>query len=92
MNTSLSRKITISPDILFQDIAGETILLNLANEQYFGLDDVSTRMWELLKECDNIEAVVDQLLTEYDVDQDLLRKDLAELIDKLIEAELVSVS
>ena len=91
MSVTLPNNVIISPDILFQDISGETIVLNLAKEQYFGLDDVSTRMWELLNECEDIDGVVAQLLTEFDVDQEVLRTDLAGLIDKLVEAGLVTV-
>ncbi len=92
MSVSLPTQITMNPDILFQELEGETVLLNLANEQYFGLDDIGTRMWQLLDEQDNVEAVVSQMLSEYDVDAETLRADLATLINSLVEAGLVTVS
>ncbi len=92
MNNCLPTQVTIAPDVLFQELDEETVLLNLASEQYFGLDNVATRMWQLLSKCDDVDAVIVQLMTEFDVDQATLRKDLAKLITKLDEAGLVTVT
>jgi hypothetical protein len=35
-----------SPEVLVQELEGEAVLLNLASERYFGLDDVGTRIWQ----------------------------------------------
>ena len=32
--------IQIAPDVLFQEVGGETVLLDLESEHYFGLDAV----------------------------------------------------
>ena len=50
MNPSLPTQVEISPEALFQELDGETVLLNLQSERYYGLDDVGTRMWQLLAE------------------------------------------
>lgn len=84
--------VTMSPDVLFQDLEGEAVLLNLANEKYYGLDDVGTRMWQALEEHGHVETVVLRMLAEYEVDESTLRKDLADLIGKLSETGLVSVT
>ena len=42
---SLDRKISAAPNVMAQDLAGESVLLNLQTEEYFGLDDVGTRIW-----------------------------------------------
>ena len=38
---TLIHQIEIAPDVLVQELNGELVLLNLANEEYFGLDDVA---------------------------------------------------
>lgn len=83
--------VTISSDVLFQELEGEAVLLNLANEHYYGLDDIGTRIWQLLQEEHNVESVVAQMLAEYDVSEALLRQDIANLIEELTQAELVTV-
>lgn len=88
---SLQQKVTISPEVLSQEVDGETVLLDLQSESYFGLDEVGTRIWQLLNETSNLQTVFDTLLDEYDVDEQQLDKDLQDHVARLIEAGLVSL-
>ena len=72
MNTS----IRISADVLSQEVAGETVLLDLASESYFGLDEVGTRVWQMLKTGRDPEVIVESLLTEYEVSRERLEADV----------------
>jgi hypothetical protein len=85
-----TQRIAIAPDVLYQELDGESVLLNLTNETYFGLDDVGTRIWQLLVEQGNVEAVLAQMQTEYEVDEVTLQADLTRLLAELNEAGLVS--
>jgi coenzyme PQQ synthesis protein D (PqqD) len=80
------------PDVLSQEVSGETILLDLKGECYFGLDNVGTRIFQLLKEHGDLKKVYDTMMKEFDVEEDQLEKDLHELVVKLVEAELVEIS
>lgn len=84
-------KIEISKDVLFQEVGGETVLLDLGSEQYFGLDAVGTRIWQLIGEGAAPPAVVDVLLDEYEVDRATLERDVAELLGRLREAGLIRI-
>lgn len=91
MSISLPTHITISPDVLFQGLEGESVLLHLESERYYGLDDVGTRIWELLDEHSDTATVLERLLAEYDADEATLRQDLADLIAKLVAVGMVVV-
>jgi hypothetical protein len=82
-------EIRISKDVLAQELEGETVILDLASESYFGLNEVGTRIWALVEEGQSREAVVDTLVDEYDVERDVLEKDVSELLDQLNEAGLI---
>lgn len=90
MQIHKDRKVRISPDVLFQEVSGETVLLDLASENYFGLDAVGTRIWILLNEGASIGKVLDTLEREYDVDRSVLEDDVAGLLENLAEARLIS--
>lgn len=77
--------------MLSQEVTGETVLLDLNSESYFGLDEVGTRIWQLLREGKDLEQVTETMLAEYEVDIDQLQADLDELIEKLSEAGLISI-
>ncbi len=77
--------------VLVRFLDQESVLLNLETEQYFGLDETGTRMWRLVTTSPNIDAAYQELLTEYDVQPDLLRENLTELLGHLVEHGLLQV-
>ena len=87
----LSKKVKFSPDVLSQVVGGEMVLLDLKNGGYFGLDEVGTRIWQLLQEKGETDYISQKLLEEYDVEEEQLHKDIKELIDKLVEEGLISI-
>ena len=84
--------ISISKEILSQELAGETVLLDLASESYFVLDAVGTRVWQLLNEGQDDSVLIDTLLVEYEVERDVLEKDISELLDRLSVAGLIKIA
>ena len=92
LKLSLTRKISVPQDILVQDLGGESVILNLQDEQYFGLDDVGTYMWQTLIDAESIQAAYDMLLAEYSVEPEQLHQDLEQLIEQLVEHGLVEVT
>ena len=88
---SLQQKVTISSKVMSQEVDGETVLLDLESESYFGLDEVGTRIWQLLNEGSNLQTVFDILLGEYDVDEKQLEKDIQDHVARLVEAGLISL-
>lgn len=92
MSVSFDQKLVVTPDTLINVIEGESVLLNLKSESYFGLDQVGTRMWTLLTASDSIQSAYEALLDEYDVAADTLKQDMQDLIQKLIANGLVEVA
>jgi hypothetical protein len=91
MDKPLPSYITFSPDVLFQALKDEAVLLDMASEQYFSLNELGARMWQLLSENGDTGAVLEQLLLEYEVERAALRRDMAHWIDELVELGLASV-
>lgn len=89
---SLQQKVTISSEVLSQEVDGETVLLDLNSENYFGLDEVGTRIWQLLNEGNDLQHVLNTLLAEYEVDEQQLKKDLQDHITQLVDAGLISLT
>jgi len=76
-------------DVVFRDLSGEAVLLNLTTGTYFGLNESGTRMWQLLLETGDLEKTLDRIKDEYDVDDSRLRLDLDVLIRQLVEKGLL---
>ena len=83
-------KFEISSEVLSQEVNGETVLLDLRSENYFGLDRTATRIWQLLAEHGHVEEVRRVMLEEFDVAPDELGRDLQEHLRQLEEAGLIT--
>jgi len=85
-------RVTVSDQVLCQKVGGETVLLDLASEQYFGLDEVGTRFWELLVSSTTFDEIVNLMANEYEVSHAQIEIDLKELLLRLSAEGLVSMS
>ncbi|MEP6390077.1 MAG: PqqD family protein [Halioglobus sp.] len=88
---NLKQTITLSPDVISQEVSGETVLLDLKSENYFGLDEVGTRIWQLIESAGDLEAIFNTLMEEYDVDEEQLLGDLSELVGEVEKLGLVKL-
>jgi hypothetical protein len=64
-------------------VDGQVVMLELDSERYYRLDEVGSRMWELLSTGSDVDAAHARLLEEYEVDGDVLRADLEDFIERL---------
>ena len=87
----MNQTVHIMPDVLSQEVSGETVLLDLNHENYFGLNEVGTRIWQLLQEQDDLEEIYNILLGEYEVDAEKLKNDFDGIINELIEIKLITL-
>jgi hypothetical protein len=92
MAQQLKGRVTTPDGVLVRELEGESVLLNLNSESYFGLDGVGTRMWAALTASPSIEAAYETLLAEYEVEPEHLRTDLSRFVEKLAAAGLIDVS
>ena len=86
-----AKEITISDGVLHQQLDAETVLLQLNTETYFGLDEVGTRVWQLLSEHRTVDPILAALVAEYEVDEGTLRDDVRRLLGELAAAGLIHV-
>jgi hypothetical protein len=92
LTVSFAMRVRTPPDVLVRELGGESVLLNLKSERYFGLDATGTRIWQVLSTSDSIQSAYDLLLAEYEVEGDALKRDLHQLVEQLLEHGLIEVS
>lgn len=88
----LAARIEVPEHVLFQEVTGNSALLNLNTETYYGLDEIGTRMWEVLGEAASVAAAAETLAGEYDAPVETIRTDLVELVADLHARGLVTLS
>jgi hypothetical protein len=91
MSVPFTKRVLTPSHVLSRRLDDELVLLNLHNECYFGLDDVSARMWDVLSTSPTIEAAVLQLLGEFEVEPKRLHADVESFLGQLLENGLVEL-
>lgn len=93
MTLPTPQQIVIAEHVLVREIADEAVLLDLQNGRYFSLNEVGTRTWQLLSECHGkTDQILAQLQTEYEVSQETLHTDFANLIVQLQQVGLITTT
>jgi hypothetical protein len=80
----------IPEEVVFRELDGEAVILNLDTGIYFGLDAVGTRIWRLIEERKSLRMVLDTLVDEYEAPPDRLQRDLLEFVERLTGKGLLS--
>jgi hypothetical protein len=81
---------TRNPNIIFKALATGAVLYSPQEEVYFGLNPVGVRVWELLPTHQHLDDVCRELCSEYpDAPADVIRADVAELLEELGKLGLV---
>jgi hypothetical protein len=76
-------------DTLTADVGGEIVALNVDRGQCYGLNEVASRVWELLAEPRSLSAICDALAEEYEVDPTTCGEQVGKLIADLVSEGLV---
>lgn len=82
----------MSPSVVFRELDGEAVILDLESGTYFGLDPVGTRVWALLREHGALDKVCAHMMDEFDVTADVLERDVRALVDELRAKRLIMAS
>lgn len=75
--------------MICQDVGSEAVLLDMATQQYFGLNDTGARMWEMLSRLKDTESVLREMEGRYEVSREVVEADLTDLVGRLEAAGLV---
>ena len=91
MPVTFDSRLRVPEDVLVSELDGESVILNLKTESYFGLDQVGARMCTAVTSAGSVQEAYDTLAEEFDVDPARLRDDFVKLLDNLLEHGLLEV-
>lgn len=74
------------------DLDGEKVMMNLDKGEYFMMNEVGSRIWEIINETMNVKGIVAALRSEYEVDEETCTDTVIEFLERLNNADLIRVS
>jgi len=84
--------VVATKDQVSSDLGGETVLLSMQSAMYYGLDEVGTRIWELLGQPIRVSDICDAIEREYDVERERCEADVLALLRDLAAKGLIEVT
>ena len=92
MSETIPPYVDIADSVIYQTLQDEVVILNMANQEYYGLDDVGASMWKMLLDQRDVGAVADHMTAEYKVDRETVLGDLSALVRQLLDSGLLKPS
>lgn len=78
--------------ILNADVGDEVVLMSVDAGQYYGLDDIASKVWHRLAESTCVADLVRDLSTAYEGDPTVIETDVLRLLETLGEMELITAA
>ncbi len=82
-----------SSEIASRNLDGEMIIMSARDSTLFTLNEVATAIWEAADGHTSLEDIVEQkICAEYDVDRATALRDAHDLVQRLVEHGILSIS
>jgi hypothetical protein len=86
-----------SGEFVLRNVGNEAVLVPIRNrvgdlDSVYVMSDVAVRVWALIDGARDVDAIVDALLGEYDVERGRAAQDVNDLLQALEEAELIRLA
>lgn len=73
------------------DLDGEVAMMSVENGEYYVLDSIASRTWELIEEPIKVSDLCAKLVDEYDVETETCQRDVVEFLVQMHKKGLIDV-
>ncbi|NOU17844.1 MAG: lasso peptide biosynthesis PqqD family chaperone [Bacteroidales bacterium] len=80
-----------SNKLVSSNMDGETVMMSIENGEYFGLNSVGSRMWELIENPIKVNTLIELLLDEFDVSREQCEAETMEFLNHLLDKKLLTI-
>jgi hypothetical protein len=89
---TLDAELYIPAHVSYSIVGEDAFLLNTRTNKYYILEEVGTRIWNMLKSGESLRKIYKALLVEFEVEPSQLEQDILELIVNMNENGIVEVN
>lgn len=81
-----------SDTLLYSELRNEVAMMDIENDQYYGVADAGARIWLLLEQPMTIEAICQQLVQEYRISIEACRAEVIQFAAQLQQHGIVEIA
>jgi hypothetical protein len=88
-NLTLNSIIKRNPEIITSNIDGEIVMMSTEMGEYYGLDEIGSRIWDLIENPLPVSELVSKLLDEFNTDKETCTSDTLDFLNELVVKKIV---
>ncbi|MBN1868030.1 PqqD family protein [Candidatus Sumerlaeota bacterium] len=88
---SLDSTIMRSSDQVSTDLGEEVVIMGLQSEEYFSLENVGARIWNMIQEPKTAKEILDAIVRDYAVEPERCERDLLAVLREMENEGLIEV-
>ena len=88
---NLDSMVICSDGVVASDLDGEVVMMSVERGEYYGLDDIASRIWHLIEIPRSIREICEILSPEYDVERELIEQDVLTFFQDIYEDKLIRI-
>jgi len=79
-------------EFLCTEVDSETVMMNTETGKYYGLDKISSHIWQLLEKELSLSGLVDCLIEVYQVERETCEKDTKDLLEGMLQLKMININ
>lgn len=91
MDLKLDSTVVRRADVLAQPVDDEMVMMALESNEYFGLNPMGRRIWEMLEQPTTVAAICAQLVRDYDVTPEQCADEVIAFLTELMRDDTVAI-
>lgn len=91
MNITEKTKVKQVGNIDIADLDGEKVMMDMEKGKYLMLNEVATRIWDIVEEVKSIDEIINILLEEYEIEKKTCEEQVVTFIQQLVDSNLLSI-
>jgi len=80
------------PEMVSAPMEDELVMISLQKGMYYGLDNISSQIWQRIEKPISVADLCRGLLEEFDVDPETCQRETLELLNWLYRQELIKIA
>ncbi len=78
--------------IVFNKLDEEIVMMSVKNGEYYGLDNIGSRIWEIIEKPVSFSHIISVLKEEYEVSEECCITDVKEFLTALGQKNLIKIN
>jgi hypothetical protein len=78
-----------SPNVIYEVIDGEVVLVNLENGSYYSIDSIGVTIWEAIEQSLSVDQIISRLANQYVGEPTDIERGVKEWLSQLAKEDLI---